>query len=81
MSLTSRNSVRNEQNKGEYIDPGKDNDYNYDMEVKDDEASLVEMIETEQGLKIEIWDVDFQQALEGHPEVTIGRIRKSLKSL
>ena len=45
-----------------------------------DEASLVETIKTEQSLEIEIWDLDFQHALEGHPEVTIERIRNSLKS-
>ena len=65
---------------GKYIDHGKDIDYNDDMDIRDEEAKLIEEIETEQGLKIQIWDVDFQHALEGHPEVTIERIKASLKS-
>lgn len=65
--------------KGKHIDRGKDIDYNDDMDIRDDKAVLIEEIETEQGLKIQIWDVDFQHALDGHPEVTIERIRKSLK--
>ena len=44
-----------------------------------DEAVLIAEIVTEHGLKIEIWDVDFQHALEGHPEVTIERIKSSLE--
>ncbi|MBH48993.1 MAG: hypothetical protein CME71_12565 [Halobacteriovorax sp.] len=66
--------------KGKYIDCGKDIDYNADMDVKGDQAQLIDEVETEQGLKIQIWDVDFQHALDGHPEVTIERIRKSLIS-
>lgn len=66
--------------KGKYIDHGKDIDYNVDMDIRDEEAKLIEEVETDQGLKIQIWDVDFQHALEGHPEVTIERIKKSLKS-
>ena len=65
--------------KGKYIDRGKDIGYNVDMSVSDSEAQLIEVADTNQGLKIEIWDVDFQHALDGHPEVTIERIRKSLK--
>ncbi len=49
------------------------------MDTRHEEAKLIDEIETEQGLKIQIWDVDFQHALEGHPEVTIERIKKSLK--
>ncbi len=64
--------------KGKYIDHGKDIDYNVDMDIRDEEAKLIDVVETEQGLKIEIWDVDFQHALENHPEVTMERIKKSL---
>lgn len=64
---------------GKYIDHGKDIGYNDDMDISDEEAKLIEEVETEQGLKIQIWDVDFQHALEGHPEVTIERIKASLK--
>ena len=50
------------------------------MDIRDEAAKLIEEVETDQGLKIQIWDVDFQHALEGHPEVTIERIKKSLKN-
>ena len=50
------------------------------MDVKDDKPQLIETIDTEHGLKIEIWDVDFQHALDGHPEVSIERIRGALKA-
>jgi hypothetical protein len=40
-----------------------------------EEPKLVETVKTKDGLKIEIWDVDFQHALEGHPEVTLERIQ------
>ncbi len=63
---------------GKYIDHGKDIDYNDDMSIKEEKATLIEEVQTKQGLKIEIWDVDFQHALDGHPEVTIERIRNSL---
>ena len=43
-------------------------------------AELFEEVSTEQGLKIEIWDVDFQHAIDGHPAVSIERIRNSLKN-
>jgi hypothetical protein len=43
-------------------------------------AELIEEVSTGQGLKIEIWDVDFQHALDGHPEVSIERIRNSLNN-
>jgi hypothetical protein len=64
----------------QYIDHGKDIDYNDDMDIRDDEAKLIVEIETDQGLKIQIWDVDFQHALEGHPEVTIERIKNTVKN-
>lgn len=64
--------------KGENIDHSKDIDYN------DDKVGvgfqLIDVVTTDQDLKIEIWDVDFQHALEGHPEVTIERIRNALKN-
>jgi hypothetical protein len=66
--------------KGKYIDHGKDIDYDDDIDISDTEAKLIEEVETDQGLKIQIWDVDFQHALGGHPEITIERIRKSLKN-
>lgn len=69
----------NNKTKGQYIDRGKDIDYNVDMDIRDEEAKLIAEVETNQGLKIQIWDVDFQHALEGHPEVTIERIKNSLK--
>ena len=50
------------------------------MDTREDKAVLIEEIKTEQGLKIQIWDVDFQHALDRHPEVSIERIRKSLKN-
>lgn len=65
---------------GKYIDHGKDISYYDDMDIRDEEAKLIEEVETDQGLKIQIWDVDFQHALEGHPEVTIERIKTSLKN-
>lgn len=64
--------------KGKYIDHGKDIVYNDDIGVRSAATTLIEEVETEQGLKIQIWDVDFQHALEGHPEVTIERIKKAL---
>lgn len=57
-----------------YIDHGKDIAYNPDKEAK----HLIEETKAIQGLKVEIWDVDFQHALDGHPEVTIERIRMAL---
>lgn len=65
---------------GKYIDYGKDIDYNDDMYIRDEEARLIEKIETDQGLEIEIWDIDFQHALDGHPGVNLERIRNSLKN-
>ncbi len=60
--------------KVKYIDHSKDIDYNPDKEAK----HLIEETKAIQGLKVEIWDVDFQHALDGHPEVTIERIRMAL---
>jgi hypothetical protein len=45
-----------------------------------EEPKLVETVKTKDGLKIEIWDVDFQHALEGHPEVTLERIKETLRN-
>lgn len=49
------------------------------MKFKDEEATLIEVVKTQLGIEIEVWDVDFQHALDGHPEVTIERIRSSLE--
>jgi hypothetical protein len=72
-------NMKNNKN-GQYIDHGKDIDYNDDMDIRDEEAKLIAEVETNQGLKIQIWDVDFQHALEGHPEVSIARIINALKN-
>ena len=66
--------------KGKNISRGKDIGHSADTDFKHNKARLLEEIETEQGLKIEVWNVDFQHALDGHPEVSIERIRKTLKS-
>ncbi|MFP5492895.1 MAG: hypothetical protein ACLGG0_15440, partial [Bacteriovoracia bacterium] len=65
--------------KGHYIDLGQDNDYNVDK-AKDghDEIKLIETVKSKGGLEIEVWDIDFQHALLGHPEVTLERIRATL---
>lgn len=49
------------------------------MKSPDDENSLIETIDAEAGLKIQIWTSDFQHALEGHPEVSLERVRNALK--
>ena len=41
---------------------------------------LIEEIDAIGNLKIEVWSDDFQHALEGHPEVTIERVRSALKN-
>ena len=48
------------------------------MDTKDDPPVLIETVNGSGGLLIEIWDVDFKHALDGHSEVTIERIRKAL---
>ncbi len=50
------------------------------MKSPDDENSLIETIAAEAGLEIQIWTSDFQHALEGHPEVSLERIRNALKN-
>lgn len=54
--------------------------YNDDMDIKDEDTILIEEVETQGSLIIEIWNVDFQHAIEGHPEVSLERIRKALKN-
>lgn len=49
------------------------------MEIRDDENTLIETVDAIGGLKVEIWTSDFQHALEGHPEVTLDRIRDALR--
>lgn len=56
--------------KGQYIDHGQNVAY--------DETKLIGTVKTKDGLIIEIWDIDFQHALEGHPEVTLERIKATL---
>jgi len=46
----------------------------------DDENLLIETIEAEAGLEIQIWTSDFQHALEGHPEVSLERVRNALRN-
>jgi len=46
----------------------------------DDDNSLIETVAAEAGLEIQIWTSDFQHALEGHPEVTLERVRIALKN-
>lgn len=45
-----------------------------------EENGLVEEIDGAGGLRIQVWHEDFQHALEGHPEVTIERVRGALKA-
>jgi hypothetical protein len=53
---------------------------NYPTDKEDKPADgLIETIDSN-GLQIEIWQVDFQHALDGHPEVTIDQIRTVLKA-
>jgi hypothetical protein len=66
--LTNWNCMK----KGHYIDHGQNSAYN--------KAKLIEAVKTKNGLEIEIWHIDFQHALEGHPEVTLERIRVTLKN-
>jgi len=40
--------------------------------------ALIGIVDSIGGLKIEIWRDDFQHALEGHPEVSLEKIRKTL---
>ncbi|MBF0316255.1 MAG: hypothetical protein HQK52_22750 [Oligoflexia bacterium] len=49
------------------------------MGQKLDETTLIEVVESIHGLKIEIWGQDYQHALERHPEVSLDRIRKTLQ--
>ncbi len=44
-----------------------------------DENLLIEEVGSVGGLKIQIWHEDFQHALDGHPEVTLDRIRGVLQ--
>lgn len=39
---------------------------------------LMETIKAAKGLIIEVWDTDYQHALDGHPEVNIDKIKESL---
>jgi len=50
------------------------------VEIRDDENKRIETVDAVGGLKVEIWTSDFQHALEGHPEVTLDRIRQALES-
>lgn len=67
------------QKKGHYIDLGQDNNYNDDKARNGSVASkLIGTVKSKGGLQIEIWDVDFQHAQLGHPEVTLERIRATI---
>jgi hypothetical protein len=50
------------------------------LKSQDDDNSLIETVEAEAGLEIQIWTSDFQHALEGHPEVTLEKVRTALKN-
>jgi hypothetical protein len=41
---------------------------------------MIEEISGIGGLKIQIWQDDFQHALDGHPEVTLDRVKIALQS-
>lgn len=41
--------------------------------------NLIEKVSTVGGLEIEIWTDDLQHAIDGHPEVTIDKVRGTLK--
>jgi len=43
-----------------------------------EENVLIEEVGSVGGLRIQIWHEDFQHALEGHPEVTLDRVRAVL---
>jgi hypothetical protein len=64
--------------KGQYIDHGHYIVYN-NLKSKNSRRVLLLEIKSIQGLSIEIWDIDFDHALEGHPEVTLDRIIDTLK--
>ena len=49
------------------------------MESETPENKLIEEIDAIGGLKIQIWTDDFQHALDGHPEVSIEAVRKTVK--
>lgn len=40
--------------------------------------TLLETIDAAAGLTIEVWSLDFAHAVNGHPEVTLDKIRKTL---
>ena len=44
-----------------------------------DENTLIEEVISLGTLKIQIWQEDFQHALDGHPEVTLDRVRNVLQ--
>ena len=49
------------------------------MDSETPENKLIEEIDAVGGLKVQIWTEDFQHALEGHPEVSIEKVRKTIK--
>ena len=48
------------------------------MKVKNSKNVLIETVIAIGDLKIEIWTSDFQHALQGHPEVTIEKVREAV---
>ena len=40
---------------------------------------MIEEVISLGGLKIQVWHDDFQHALDGHPEVTLERVKNALK--
>lgn len=43
-----------------------------------EENVLIDEVSSVGGLRIQVWHEDFQHALDGHPEVTIERVRTVL---
>ena len=41
---------------------------------------LIETVDSVGGLKIQIWSEDLAHAISGHPEVTIDKVRETLKN-
>lgn len=46
----------------------------------EEENELLEEVDAVGGLKIQIWREDLQHALNGHPEVTIDKVKDTLKN-
>lgn len=49
------------------------------MSSGEDSNTLLEIVSSVGGLKIEIWSEDFEHAVSGHPEVTLKKVKDALK--